>query len=136
MGDWEGPAGGGGEDISEAGEVYFFILMVNTGVHLLGIHGAVHLGRVSLSSCECVSHIHGVDGVGARRPPTLCSSFPLGSGLGFVSVCISLSPFNIFVFLLGREREHKQEEPQAEGDAGSPLSRESDRMLDPGTQGS
>lgn len=77
--------------ISEAGKVYFFILMVNTGVHLVGVHGAVHLGHVSLSSCECVSHINGVDRVGARRPPTLCFSSPLGSGLAFVSVCISLS---------------------------------------------
>jgi len=38
-----------------------------------------------------------------------------------------------FIYFLGRQREHKQGEWQAEGEGGSPLSKEPDAGLDPRT---
>ena len=44
--------------------------------------------------------------------------------------------FFTYLFEMEEEREHKQGEKQAEGEAGSPLSREPDAGLDPRTVGS
>ena len=44
--------------------------------------------------------------------------------------------FKDFIYVFDREKEHNQGERQAEGEGGSPLSKEPDEGLDPRTPGS
>ena len=52
---------------------------------------------------------------------------------GFLGFFLGFFGFFVCLFVFVREREHKQGEQQAEGEAGSPLRKEPDVGLDPET---
>ena len=53
-----------------------------------------------------------------------------------IILSLSFSLFQDFIYLFDTQREHKQEEQQGEGEAGSPLSRDPNEGLDSRTPNS